>query len=274
MDKCLEAVVAQTYTDPFEIIIAQHPGYDYSVKVSEIPENVCLKHLSCGSSLSSKRNAVMQHAKGKYIVNIDDDVVPEPDWLRNMVDAVLENDYDVFWGLVKPIYEKDFPEDLEPFEMLIGGFHFDRKGNLRRKGLIGCNFGFRRGLGHSRGKFCEELGRGRPLNGGEEVLFVAESINPRIGLIKEAVVGHYIQKERVNFFYILGNQFMNVQTKVAIYRFQDKGSFIILKEIMREIPSLKQLDIYFFRYFVLFLVKLTGFALATLKTEKIRQSQI
>jgi glycosyltransferase involved in cell wall biosynthesis len=217
LDQCLQSVLAQTYSDPYEIIIAQHPGFHYKIKAGGIPENVSIEFLNCGKSLSSKRNVVIENARGRYIVNIDDDVVPEPDWLVNMVNAAIKNDYDIFWGVAKPIYEGEFPESLAPFEMLIGGFHYDRKGELRRKGLIGCNFGFKKSLRHKRGKFVESLGRGGiAVQDGEETLFVAECINPKKGLVLNAVVNHYIQVERLNFSYIIQNRCSNVKAMVLI----------------------------------------------------------
>jgi hypothetical protein len=236
IDKCLQSVLAQTYSDSYEIIIAQHPGFNYRVKMDNLPEQVSIKLLASGASLSSKRNAIMEHAKGKYILNIDDDVIPEPDWLENMVHAAIENDYDVFWGLARPIYEIEFPENLDPFEMLIGGFHYDRKGRLRRKGLIGCNFGFRKGLNHKRGKFVEDIGRGgTAAQDGEETLFVIECIGPRMGAVQNAIVNHYIQPERINFSYILRNRCSNVKSSILMNNITGVGNLDLLRERTKEI---------------------------------------
>jgi len=216
VDKCIKSIFEQTYSKHYEVIIAQHPGFTYKIK-SNIPDNLSIRFLDSGKPLSSKRNDIIKYALGKYIINIDDDIVAEPNWLENMMHAAIENDYDIFWGAAKPIYEKDFPESLDPFEMLIGGFHFDRKGNLRRKGLIGCNFGFRNGLNHKRGKFVETIGRGgAAIRDGEEILFMAECINPKSGFIKNSIVNHHIQSSRINFSYILKNRCSNVKARIFI----------------------------------------------------------
>jgi len=217
IDQCLQSVVQQTYSESYEVLIVQHSGFKYLVKLNDISENITIKLLDSGKSLSQKRNDIIKYAKGEYIINIDDDVVPQPDWLENMVRAAIENNYDIFWGLAKPIYEDEFPESLDPFEMLIGGFHFNRNGELKRKGLIGCNFGFRKGLNHKRGKFVESFGRGGiVVQDGEETLFVAESINPKMGLVLDGIVNHYIQPERLNFSYVVQNRCSNVKARVLI----------------------------------------------------------
>ena len=229
IDQCLQGVVAQSYLDKYEIIIAQHPGFNYEIKLINIPEHISLKLLHSGKTLSNKRNDIIVHASGKYIINIDDDVVPEHDWLENMLNAAVQNNYDIFWGLARPIYEKEFPDNLEPFEMLIGGFHFDRKGNLRRKGLIGCNFGFNKGLEHKRGKFVENMGRGgSATQDGEETLFLAESINPKMGLVKNGIVNHYVQSERINFGYVIKNRRSNVKADVFINQIVGKSNLRFL----------------------------------------------
>lgn len=229
MDKCLNSVISQTFSDPYQIIIAQHPGFSYKIKATNIPQNISIGLINSGVSLSSKRNDIIVHAAGKYIINIDDDVVPEHDWLEHMVCAAIENDYDIFWGLAKPIYEKEFPDDLDPFEMLIGGFHYDRKGKLRRRGLIGCNFGFKKDLNHKRGRFVESIGRGGgAVQDGEESLFIAECLNPKMGLIIDGVVSHYVQPERINFDYIIKNRSSNVKAAIFINNILGQSNYAFL----------------------------------------------
>ena len=229
IDKCLQSVVHQTFSEPFEVLIMQNPGFHYQPKLNEIPENVSLKLLTSGKSLSRKRNDIIKHAKGEYIINIDDDVVPEIDWLENMVQEARYYDYDIFWGLAKPIFEKELPKNLKPFEMLIGGFHFDHNEIIRREGLIGCNFGFRKAIKHKRGKFIECIGRGGELiRGGEEILFLAECINPRLGQVKNGIVKHYIQAERIRFAYVIRSRTSNVRAEIFINSIVGKSNWLFL----------------------------------------------
>jgi glycosyltransferase involved in cell wall biosynthesis len=233
MDQCLQAILAQTYTEPYEILIVQHPGFHYRVKADRIPDAVSIRLLSAGKTLSNKRNAIIENAIGQYIINIDDDVVPEPDWLENLMHTAVECNYDIFWGLARPVYEKEFPEDLDPFEILIGGFHYDRKGVLRRKGLIGCNFGFKKGLRHKRGMFVESIGRGAAVQDGEEGLFVAECIHPRMGAANKAVVNHFVQANRINFQYIVKNQCSCVKARIFINRVTGAGNLAYLLDLLK-----------------------------------------
>ncbi len=217
IDQCINSIVNQNYKEEIEVIVAQHPGFQYTLKLSEIPSNLIIKKIDSGKSLSKKRNDIIAKSNGDYIIFIDDDVVVESDWLIILSNEFLKNDYDIFWGPARPIYEKNFPEKLDPFEMLIGGFHYNRKGELKRKGLIGCNFGFKKKINHKRGRFIEDLGRGGlTVQDGEETLFIAEAINPKMGFIKKAVVNHYVQSERVNFCYIIKNRCSNVKARIFI----------------------------------------------------------
>lgn len=212
---CLDSICNQVFDRSFEILLAQHTGYHYEVPFS-IPDNVIINQVESGESLSSKRNDILKHAKGKYILFVDDDIIADKNWLANMITSAEKNNSDIFWGTAKPIYEEQLPENIIPFEMYIGGFHYDSNGKLRRKGIIGCNFGIRKDLEHARGHFVEFLGRGSEIRGGEENLFLKEYVGDNISFVENAVVHHHIQSYKINFKYILYNQFNNTISQVFI----------------------------------------------------------
>lgn len=214
-DRCLESLFRQSFKAQSEILLVQHPGYHYKVPFS-CPDNITIKEVESGKNLSSKRNDILKYAKGKYILFIDDDAFADANWLSIMITSAEIDNLDIFWGSIKPIYEKKLPESLYPYEMSLGGFHYDRNGKLRRIGLIGCNFGIRNGLEHKRGAFVETIGRGSEIRGGEEILFYKEYHGNNSKFIENAVVYHHIQEDRINFKYILFNQFNNTLTQVYI----------------------------------------------------------
>ena len=98
IDECLESVTKQTFSLPYEVIIAEHPGFNYRLKIGPVSPNISIRKVSSGESLSQKRNDIIEASRGEYIVNIDDDVVPHNNWLETMILSARENEYDIFWG--------------------------------------------------------------------------------------------------------------------------------------------------------------------------------
>ena len=229
---CLKSIINQKFHHDYEIILALHPDFHYNLPF-DIPDNITIKTIESGKSISSKRNDILKLAKGKYLLSIDDDAIAENHWIAKMINTAETNNLDIFWGAIKPIYERELPSRLYPYEMLIGGFHFDHNGNLRRKSLIGCNYGFKVGLSHSRGRFAETLGRGTRIRGGEEDLFFSEYLGSRSMFIKDAIVFHHIQQERVNFKYIIYNQCSNVKSTIYINKEIGKSNLIFGVDLVK-----------------------------------------
>jgi len=257
-DLCIKSLLASNPGFKFEILIAQHPNYNYVLKIIN-NDNIVFSFVNSGSSLSSKRNDILRNATGKYILFIDDDVIVDKNWLGTMVHSAEMNKSEIFWGSVKPIFEKKIPTNLHPFEMYIGGFHYDKNGILQRKNLIGCNFGILNGLNHVSGRFVEDLGRGSKIRGGEEILFFKGYIGERKKFFKEAIVYHHIQKERINFFYICYNQYKNVISQIYINRITKDDNFQLgISLLLSLIKSLLPKKDYFY-WVLLSLVKLIGY---------------
>jgi glycosyltransferase involved in cell wall biosynthesis len=251
---CFESILKQEFTQPFEILIIEHPGYQFTI-TNLIPEHITINHVGSGPSLAAKRNDILAHALGKYILFIDDDIIAEKNWLSTMVAAAENNSLDIFWGAVRPIFEKEIPRHLIPFEMCIGGFHYDSHGRLRLKGMIGCNFGIKNGLEHTRGQFVETLGRGSEIRSGEETLFLKEYCGKSIRFIEDAIVYHYINSNRINYSYILYNQYNNALATVYINKLikannKKYGLDIIASLIKSMVPQKSYLKKIFLRLFI------------------------
>ncbi len=261
---CLESIIKQNFDRAFEILLVQHPDYHYKIKFN-IPKNIVINQIVSGKSLSSKRNDILKHANGEFILFVDDDIIADENWLFNMITIAKKNDSDIFWGTAKPLYEEEISNNLIPFEMYIGGFHYDSNGILRRKGLIGCNFGIRKNILHRREKFIESLGRGSTIRGGEEVLYLKEYIGDKILFIDNAVVHHHIQKHRIDFKYIIYNQFNNVISQVYINKIigeknTDLGKDVVVSLAKSLIPQKN-----FVRNFILSIYKLFGYSKGMIK---------
>lgn len=105
IEECMKSVENQTFRD-FEIIVVDDGSQDNSVNkikkyiadsgVSNI-ELVCKNN----GGVSSARNEGIKHAKGEYISFIDGDDFIDADYLKNRVNATLDNDADLCVGGIR-----------------------------------------------------------------------------------------------------------------------------------------------------------------------------
>ena len=71
-------------------------------------------------SISLARNKAVSEARGEWIAFIDDDELPEPDWLVNLYRCARLLDADAIFGPVEPIYSNQCPR------WIIDGRFFDK----------------------------------------------------------------------------------------------------------------------------------------------------
>lgn len=79
--------------------------------------------MSAAQNISVARNTCMAHAKGDFIVFVDDDEVPDVNWLRNLVQLADSSGADAVQGSVVGIYPGDSPgwaNKLRPFDKTYG----------------------------------------------------------------------------------------------------------------------------------------------------------
>lgn len=87
--KCLDCLVAQTNKD-FEVFIIDNGSTDNDFL--EIEEkysglNLSVKRLEKNTGFSIANNIGAHHARGKYLILLNADAFPEPDWLQNLLAA-------------------------------------------------------------------------------------------------------------------------------------------------------------------------------------------
>ncbi len=146
--------------------------------------------------LSNARNRGLQEAIGDLICFIDDDVRPNSDWLRNLVEYATETDVDAIAGKV------NLPEALRRPWMkqkhrtrLASTENIDP---LNPQDLIGANMSFRKRVLERVPKFDPELGAGAT-GFGEESLFAKQIVEAgfKIGFAEKAVVEHHFEERRL-----------------------------------------------------------------------------
>jgi glycosyltransferase involved in cell wall biosynthesis len=160
--------------------------------------------------LSNARNRAIAEARGDYVIFMDDDETPDPDWLCAYERLILDQKPDAFGGRIRVLFE-----DLRPLwlsDELLGFL-----GELNRAEEIvpltdpgasfyGGNFGIHRSVCATVGHFDAMLGRkGTDNTGGEEVDFYRHLLAAglKVWWTPEAVIHHRIQAAKLNRSYFL-----------------------------------------------------------------------
>lgn len=95
--RAIESILAQTFRD-FEFIIVDNGSTDRSGQIVDEyaarDSRIQVTHRERGS-IGAGRNTGLDAAKGEYIAFIDDDDVPDPDFLEFLCDLAVENRADV-----------------------------------------------------------------------------------------------------------------------------------------------------------------------------------
>ena len=160
--------------------------------------------------LSNARNRAIRDAAGEYLIFIDDDETPDPDWLCAYERLIEAHAPDAFGSRIEVLFEGERPGWLR--DDLLGFL-----GQLNRSDAIvalteqgtsfyGGNFGFRKAVCERIGDFDAMLGRkGSDNTGGEEVDFYRRLLAAglRVWWTPHAVIHHRIEAEKLNRRYFL-----------------------------------------------------------------------
>jgi glycosyltransferase involved in cell wall biosynthesis len=182
---CLAALKRQTYVR-FDILVVENgPASD----IHEICKRNGVGYLhEPAQGLSRARNAGTRAARGEIVAFIDDDALPEADWLERLLTAFDDETVGGVTGTIR--YMKAYGESrfMSHEEALETFAHrpqaiFDRETrgwfSAACFGGIGdgSNMAFRRALFGRSVRFDERLGRGRLLEGGEDHVILVSFIS-------------------------------------------------------------------------------------------------
>ncbi len=179
--------------------------------------------------LSNARNRAIAEARGDYLLFIDDDETPDPDWLCAYERLIRAHDPDAFGGRQVVLFEDARPAWLK--DELLGFL-----GELNRSDEIcplsdpytpfyGGNFGFRKAVCERVGNFDPMLGRkGSDNTGGEEVHFYRRLLAAgfKVWWTPEAIIYHRIQAEKLTRGYFLDLHYR--QGRMEAIRRRDRSS--------------------------------------------------
>jgi GT2 family glycosyltransferase len=99
LQRCLSAV-AQLQYPAFEVVVVACPaGIAVAGAMEALPEVKCIPFEE--ANISAARNAGLVHAAGEVVAFIDDDAVPEPQWLRFLVAPAVRGTVGAMGGYVR-----------------------------------------------------------------------------------------------------------------------------------------------------------------------------
>ena len=160
----LQAMPRQNYPN-FEVIVVNGPSTDHTLEVLKA-HSAQIRAGSCSErNLSISRNVGIEMARGEFIAFIDDDAVPDEDWL---VDAIAAFDSDEVAGVGGFVYDHtgyDLQYSYTLCDRMGNAYHnipaampeFCYPGCFRYPALLGTNSIFRRDALLEIGGFDEQF---------------------------------------------------------------------------------------------------------------------
>ena len=207
--ECLDAVQRQS-TSPLEVIVVVdgQPDICHLLAKRDGPEIVL--STPGPSGLSNARNLGIKRATGRCVAFLDDDAIPDTDWLRSLRVALIQPNVAGVSGLSQPLWEGDAPAWLPPELYWALGCSYEGmpKERAEVRNVFGGCACFDRGLFERVGGFRPDLGRDRRgLAGCEETEFCVRVLRSTSGLhfLHEpaAVILHRVPRARQRVSYIL-----------------------------------------------------------------------
>jgi glycogen synthase len=164
LQKTLESFRWLKYPGEFEVVVVNGPSTDNSDEViaSWLPN---IRECKCDvANLSVSRNVGICMAQGGIIAFIDDDAIPEPEWLDQLAEAYSDPMVGAAGGLVYNHTGYDFQykyclvDRFGNADLSLSGPtpHFSFPKSNRLPHLLGCNSSFRRSALLEIGGFDEE----------------------------------------------------------------------------------------------------------------------
>jgi len=204
--RCLESLQRQKCEATEILVVVSHEDDVESLRSLE-PFSIrllCEKRPGLGVA----RNRGIRHARGDFVVFIDDDARADPDWLHEMISPFSDTRVACVTGSVTPCWanyepseaEKSYylndrarsswvldPSDAQWFSKAFG------------KGVgYGCNLAFRKNFLLNYKRFPEEMGVGSAIGGTEEFYMFVQvlKLGFRIAHNPNARVTHFFEKDR------------------------------------------------------------------------------
>jgi O-antigen biosynthesis protein len=90
IEQCLQGIAALNYPN-YEVIVVDDGSTDQTPEIVKHYDVRLIRTANDG--LSSARNRALAAANGEYVAYIDDDAIPDPDWLSHLADTFLTSNH-------------------------------------------------------------------------------------------------------------------------------------------------------------------------------------
>jgi len=215
----LKAAAQTLSTGSFEILVVDNGSTDQTPeavhKCQSIITKVSVRYVvETEVGLSAARNRAIREAKGRILCFLDDDAMPEPEWLEWLMRGYINKPSTMcVGGAVVPIYETElpvwFPEELESiFRPQVHGSTLYQA--LYPQYPYGANFSIRAEAIRHIGEFNTALGyKDNNLIPCEETEFLLrlEKAGFKVFIEPRAVVNHIIPTNRLTHDYLRRRQY-------------------------------------------------------------------
>ncbi len=192
-------------------LLAKHPVKDLKIRILGVHSG----------NISTARNALLDAAKGDWLIFVDDDEWVEPDWLERLFACQEDFDADVVIGPVRPEYPEDAPGWIRKANPLYHDWgHRGKRLQTGRGGNTLVRTGLIRELNL---RFDEVYGR----TGGEDTQFFATAATrgARIFATDDAIAHEHVPPERLTTAYILSRAVRSGQS-YAQMRLNTRHGFV------------------------------------------------
>lgn len=180
LDRCLASLAAQTFAEPFEVIVADNRSPQGEAEIARVIAGRARLVIAPDRGAGPARNAGVAQARAPLLAFIDSDCVAEPQWLAQGL-AALER-YDLVGGRMVVPDPEGRKSGAEAFEQV---FAFDNRRYVEKLGFtVTANLFCARATYDRVGGF--RVGVSEDL----EWCHRARDLGYRIGYAPEAVVAH------------------------------------------------------------------------------------
>lgn len=209
--------------DCYEVLVIDNNSNDHTrdVVASFAGAPPSLRHvLETQAGLSFGRNRAIAEARGEIIVFADDDILVEPDWLRQLTAPLLGDTgrkIGAVGGEVAPVFPDGLPDWVAEWHAPLA-FRSNTGPLAAGRNPMGANLAFPRWVFASHGRFLTSLGRG-PCRflGGEETEYLRRlrAAGLEIWFVPAAKVLHQMPASRTTFKYAATHAFDSARSRVV-----------------------------------------------------------
>lgn len=165
-------------------------------------------------------NRALPHVRGDLVAFTDDDIIPDPGWLRNLLEAAQRwPDDTIFGGLIEPLFPAGAPSWLQDPGFRYGSMAFAHYAPAPGEGPVdelpfGPNLAIRREV-LANDRFSESIGPS-PMGSESELLMRLRARGHRCIYVPSARVEHEVRMEQTSFSWFYDRAFRFGRTEAQL----------------------------------------------------------